>query len=82
VRGVRVARAIGWVFVAFIGYHALLAAADAQRAGAERNWAAFVGYGANAEATAALVIGAGVHACQRARRKRRANAPSSGRATP
>jgi hypothetical protein len=64
-----VARAIGWVFVAFIGYHALLAAADAWRAGAERRWGALVVYGAIAAAAVALVIAACVHALHRGRRR-------------
>ena len=63
------ARAIGGVFVAFIGYHAWLAAADAWRAGADRSWAALVGYGTIAAAAGVLVIGACVHALHRARRR-------------
>jgi hypothetical protein len=66
---VRGARAIGWVFVAFVGYHALLAAADAWRAGTDRSWSAVVGYGAIAVVGGGLVIGAVVHAVHRARRR-------------
>jgi len=66
---VRVARPIGWVFVAFIGYHALLAATDARQAGADRSWGALVGYGAIAAAAVVLVVGACVHALHRARRR-------------
>jgi len=39
VRAARVlARAIGWLFVAAIGYHAVLAVMKAVRAGADDNW--------------------------------------------
>ena len=65
----RVARAIGWVFVAFIGYHAVLAAADALRAGADRSWAALVAYGTIAAIAAVLVVGAAVHELRRTRRR-------------
>jgi hypothetical protein len=68
---VRVVRAIGWVFVAAIGYHALLAANDARGAGADRSWAALAGYGTVAAAGGALVIGACVHALHRARHRKR-----------
>jgi hypothetical protein len=33
------ARAIGWLFVAAIGYHAVLAVGDAIQAGADDRWA-------------------------------------------
>jgi hypothetical protein len=33
------ARAIGWLFVAAIGYHAVLAVVDAVQAGADARWA-------------------------------------------
>jgi hypothetical protein len=68
---VRVARAIGWVFVAAIGYHALLAANDARRAGADGSWPKVLGYGAIAVAAAMLVIGACAHSVQEARRRAR-----------
>jgi hypothetical protein len=66
---VRAARAIGWVFVAVIGWHALLAASDARRAGSDGRWGHALGYGAIAVATAVLVIAAGAHAAWSARRR-------------
>jgi hypothetical protein len=63
------ARAIGWVFVAFVAYHAALATEDAWRAGSDRSWAALVGYAAIAAAGVLVVIGAVVHAAQGARRR-------------
>ncbi len=69
VRGVRAARAIGWVFVAVIGWHALLAANDARRAGADRNWAGMLLYGVIAVVAGALVVGACAHAARSARRR-------------
>ena len=53
---------MGWVFVVAIGYHAVLAAHDAFRAGADRSWPRLVGYAAIALFAAALVIGAVVNA--------------------
>ena len=64
------ARAIGWVFVLAIGYHAVLAAHDALRAGADRSWPQFLGYAAIAVAAAALVGGAVVYARSSRRRVR------------
>jgi len=64
VRGVRAARVIGWVFVAVIGWHALLAANDARGAGADRDWAGLLLYGVIAVAAGALVVGACAHAAR------------------
>ena len=61
----RVARAIGWMFVALIGYHAVRAWGRAARAVADDNWGYAVELGAIAlVATFVTVaaIGAGVRA--------------------
>ena len=60
---------LGWVFVAVIGWHALLAAADARRAGADRDWVGVLLYGAVAIMAGALVVGACVNAARSARRR-------------
>ena len=65
------ARLIAWVFVAAIGYHALLAAHDALRSGADRSWPRFLGYAVIAVIAAALVIGAVVNARSPRRVRRR-----------
>jgi hypothetical protein len=69
VRAVRAARAIGWVFVAVIGWHALLAVNDARRASADRNWPVVLFYAVIAVAAGALVVGACAHAARSARRR-------------
>jgi len=66
---VRVARAIGWAFVAVIGYHALLAASDARRAGVDGSWPEVLGYAAIAVVAAVLVVAACAHAAREARRR-------------
>ena len=50
------ARAIGWVFVAVIGYHAVLAAIRAAQAGADGNWGRVVEMTAIAIFGTALVV--------------------------
>ena len=62
---------VGWLFVAAIGYHALLAANDARQAGNDHSWASVIGYGLIAVAAGALVIAAGVHEVRSARRRAR-----------
>jgi hypothetical protein len=63
VRVVRtVARLIAWVFVAAIGYHALLAAGDAARAAHDGQWARSAGFATIALGAGALVVGAVLYA--------------------
>jgi hypothetical protein len=62
-----VTRAIGWVFVAAVGYHALLAADDARRASAAGRGLPALGYTAIAVAAGVLVIAACAHAARGAR---------------
>jgi hypothetical protein len=62
-----VTRAIGWVFVAAIGYHALLAVADARRAGAAGHGLPALGYTAIGVVAGLLVIVACAHAVRGAR---------------
>ena len=63
VRVVRVsARLIAWVFVAAIGYHALLAAGDAVDAARDGRWAHAAAYAAIALFAGALVVGAILYA--------------------
>jgi len=62
---------VGWLFVAAIGYHALLAANDARQAGTDHSWASVIGYGLIAVAAGALVIAACVHEVRSARRRAR-----------
>ena len=69
----RVARLVGWVFVAAIGYHAVLAAGDAVDAARAGRWAHAAGYVAIALFAGGLVVGAIVYArAARARVRRRA----------
>ena len=67
----RVARAIGWMFVALIGYHAVRAWGQAARAASADNW----GYAAELAAIALVAtfvtfaaIGAGIRAVVARRR--------------
>jgi hypothetical protein len=62
------ARAIGWVFVAVIGYHAVLAAIRAAQAGSDGNWGRVVEMSAIALVGTALVILAAVGAARASRR--------------
>ena len=62
------ARLIAWVFVAAIGYHAVLAAGDALGAAADGRWARSTGFLAIALGAGALVVGAVLYA--RATRER------------
>ena len=65
----RIARAVGWLFVAVIGYHAVLAAFDAVDAGGDRSWPRVVGYSAIAFGATVLVVGAIAHEVRSARRR-------------
>jgi hypothetical protein len=70
---VRVARLIAWVFVAAIGYHAVLAAGDAVDAARHGRWAHSAGYVAIALFVGGLVVGAIAYTrAARARVRRRA----------
>jgi hypothetical protein len=60
-----VARAIGWVFVAAIGYHAVLAVIEAVQAGTDGNWTHAGELIAIAMIAAAIVIVAVVGAASR-----------------
>jgi uncharacterized membrane protein required for colicin V production len=66
-----VARAIGWVFVAFVAYHAILAAGDAWSAAREGSWPRAAGFAAIALVGTALVVGAVAYARTTRRRVRR-----------
>ena len=52
------ARVVGWLFVAYIGYHAGLAAVRAVRAGRDGNWSYATELGAIAIVPTLLVVGA------------------------
>ena len=65
-----VARAIGWVFVAAIGYHGVLAAIDAVRAAGDGNWSYAVEMAAIALVAAAIVVGAAFNAVRSTTRTR------------
>ena len=58
------ARLIGWVFVAVIGYHVVLAAIRSAQAVADGNWGRVAGMGAIALFGGALVIAAVVTAAR------------------
>jgi len=62
------ARLIAWVFVAVIGYHAVLAAGDALQAADDGRWVRSAGLLAIALGAGALVVGAVLYA--RATRER------------
>ena len=62
------ARAIGWVFVAVIGYHAALAAIRAAQAGSDGNWGRAIEMTAIALVGTALVMLAVVGALRSSRR--------------
>jgi hypothetical protein len=69
------ARAIGWVFVAFIAYHAVLAAMDAVDAAGGGNWLYAVELGAIALGATVLVVAAVVAALRALSRTRSARTP-------
>jgi hypothetical protein len=67
------ARLIAWVFVAAIGYHAVLAAGDAVDAARDGRWARSAGYVAITLFAGGLVVGAILYArAARTRVRRRA----------
>jgi hypothetical protein len=66
-----VARLIGWIFVAVVGYHVILAAGDAWMAARDHRWGPCSGYAALALVGAALVVGALAHARPARRRSSR-----------
>jgi hypothetical protein len=65
-----VARAIGWLFVAVIGYHAVLAVIEAAQAANDSHWLHAVGLTAIAVVAAAIVIAAIVAAARSFTRSR------------
>jgi Na+/serine symporter len=70
-----VARAIGWVFVALIAYHAVLAATQAVDAGDDGNWSYAVELAAIALVATMIVIAAVVTALRALSRTRRRPTP-------
>jgi hypothetical protein len=64
------ARAIGWLFVAAIGYHAVLAVGEAVQAGADHRWAYAGELAAIACIASAIVVGAVVGAVRSATKAR------------
>jgi hypothetical protein len=65
-----VARAIGWLFVALIGIHAVRAASQAERAASDGNWMHAAELIAIALVATAIVIAALVGAVRSARARR------------
>jgi hypothetical protein len=65
-----VARAIGWLFVAAIGYHGVWAAIHAVEAAADGNWSYAVENAVIAVVASALVIGAAASAVRATTRTR------------
>jgi hypothetical protein len=64
------ARAIGWLFVALIAFHAVRAASQAHRAASDGNWAHAAELIAIALVATAIVFGALVSALRSARARR------------
>ena len=64
------ARAIGWLFVAAIAYHAVLAAIQAEQAGSDGKWAHAVELVVIAIVATALVVAAVVTAMRSSTRAR------------
>jgi hypothetical protein len=66
---------VGWVFVVFIGYHAVLAAVRAVRAGRDGNWSYAVELAAIAIVASLLVIAAVIGALRNHSRTARSRTP-------
>ena len=64
------ARAVGWLFVAVVGYHAVLAVGEAHAAASGGHWAHATGLMAIALIAAAVVIVAAASAVRSARARR------------
>jgi len=64
-------RAVGWVFVLVIAFHAVRAASQTERAASDGNWGRTTELGAIALVATAVVIAAVISAARSARARRR-----------
>ena len=69
------ARAVGWVFVALIAYHAVLATTQAVQAGKDGNWSYAIELGAIAIVATLIVVAAVFAALRSLSRTRKAPTP-------